>query len=455
MTELAIHPTPIPGLLVIELPVHGDNRGWFKENWQRAKMTELGLPDLGPVQNNISFNATTGTTRGLHAEPWDKYVSLATGRIFGAWADLREGPSFGTVFTIELTPERAVYVPRGVANGFQTLEADTAYTYLVNDHWSQEAQAQYTFVNLADPTLDIHWPIALENAEMSDKDKAHPQLADVVPMPPKKTLILGSRGQLGKALSRILPHAEATDRTELDITSDTLATDRNWAQYDTIINAAAYTDVDGAETAEGRRSAWKINVSAIVGLARIATEHGITLVNVSSDYVFDGVAESHDEDEDFAPLSVYGATKAAGDAVTATVPRHYIVRTSWVIGEGNNFIQTMRNLAERGISPTVVDDQIGSLTSAEDLADAIVALLHSDAAYGTYNVTSDTGPESWADIAKRVFVDAGRDAHDVTPVTTAEYFAGKEGVAVRPTNSGLPLAKIADATNWSPKHPPR
>lgn len=80
--ELKVTETNIPGLLVFDLPVHGDNRGWFKENWQRAKMMGLGLPDFGPVQNNISFNATKGVTRGIHAEPWDKYISIATGEIF-------------------------------------------------------------------------------------------------------------------------------------------------------------------------------------------------------------------------------------------------------------------------------------------------------------------------------------------------------------------------------------
>ncbi len=99
---LQVSTTPIPGLMVIDLPVHGDNRGWFKENWQREKMIAAGLPDFGPVQNNVSFNDAAGTTRGIHAEPWDKYVSVATGRIFGAWVDLRAGPTFGTVFTAEI-----------------------------------------------------------------------------------------------------------------------------------------------------------------------------------------------------------------------------------------------------------------------------------------------------------------------------------------------------------------
>lgn len=103
--ELKVTETNIPGLLVFDLPVHGDNRGWFKENWQRAKMTALGLPDFGPVQNNISYNATKGVTRGIHAEPWDKYISIAAGEIFGAWVDLRPGESFGHVFTTRLEPE--------------------------------------------------------------------------------------------------------------------------------------------------------------------------------------------------------------------------------------------------------------------------------------------------------------------------------------------------------------
>lgn len=179
MSELQVNHTDIPGLLLVDIPVHGDNRGWFKENWQREKMTALGVPDFGPVQNNISFNREIGTTRGIHAEPWDKYISLASGRIFGAWVDLREGDSFGRTVTAELDPGRAVFVPSGVGNSFQTLEENTAYSYLVNAHWSPNAQ--YTFLNLADETIAIDWPIDLTDAELSDKDRGHPRLADVTP----------------------------------------------------------------------------------------------------------------------------------------------------------------------------------------------------------------------------------------------------------------------------------
>lgn len=180
--QLAAHQTTIPGLMLFDIPVHGDNRGWFKENWQREKMLALGLPDLGPVQNNISFNRNAGTTRGIHAEPWDKFVSVATGSIFGAWVDLREGDGFGTLFTAVIDPASAIFVPRGVGNAFQTLEPDTAYTYLVNDHWSPEAE--YTFLNLADETVAVPWPIDLDSADVSEKDRRHPRLADVTPVAP-------------------------------------------------------------------------------------------------------------------------------------------------------------------------------------------------------------------------------------------------------------------------------
>ena len=444
---LAATETGIPGLVLWDLPVHGDSRGWFKENWQREKMTAAGLSDFGPVQNNISFNDAVGTTRGIHAEPWDKWVSVATGRIFGAWVDLREGPTFGAVFTAEIDPSRAIYVPRGVGNSYQTLEPDTAYTYLVNDHWSPDAA--YSFLNLADETVAIDWPIPLADVEISAKDLAHPRLADVQPIPAKKTLVVGAAGQLGLALQGALTGpVEYATRADLDLTGD-LSGARRWRDYGRIVNAAAYTAVDGAET--DRAGAWAGNVTAVAQLARIATENGITLVHVSSDYVFDGTASApYREDEPLAPLGVYGQTKAAADAIVSTVPRHYIVRTSWVIGEGKNFVRTMATLAERGINPSVVDDQIGRLTFTDDIARGIRHLLETDAAYGTYNLTGAGDAVSWADIAGAVYSLVGADRGRVTGVSTEAYFASADGpVAPRPRWSVLDLAKI-EATGFVP-----
>ncbi|MGP9538156.1 sugar nucleotide-binding protein [Brachybacterium sp. AOP43-C2-M15] len=459
MTELAVRTTPIPGLLVIDLPVHGDARGWFKENWQRQKMVSAGLPDLGPVQNNISFNQAVGVTRGIHAEPWDKYISVATGRVFGAWVDLREGPSFGTAYWQEITPEVAIYVPRGVGNAFQTLEAPAAYTYLVNDHWSEVAQAQYTFLDLADGTAAIPWPIPLDQAELSAKDAAHPRLAEVTPVPPRRTLVVGANGQLGRALA-----ARWADRSDVDLVgrelvdiADPDSVDAvDFSRYGTIVNAAAHTAVDAAETPEGRRAAWAVNVTGVGRLVEAARAQRAVLVHVSSDYVFDGTAPLHDETEPPSPLGVYGQTKAAGDQLVATLPDHYIVRTSWVIGEGANFVDTMAGLARRGVDPSVVDDQIGRLTFTEDLAAGIDHLLAARPAPGTYNLTNEGEPLSWARIAAEVFSLTGHDPSRITPVPTAEFYAAQgtaEGdgtVAPRPRSSVLDLAAI-EATGFTPR----
>lgn len=448
MAELSVRETAIPGLLILELPLHGDARGWFKENWQRAKMTELGLPDFGPVQNNMSFNATAGSTRGLHAEPWDKLISLAHGRIFGAWVDLRPGATFGTAVTLELGTDKAVFVPRGVANGYQALEPDTVYSYLVNDHWSPEARGSYTYLNLADPSVAIPWPIPLTEAEISAADQAHPTLDAVTPMAPKRTVVVGASGQLGQALMRQWPDAVPLRRPDFDLSDPATFASVSWSQVGLIINASAYTAVDAAETAEGRREAWRVNVTGVGRLVDVARTHRIPFVHVSSDYVFDGTNESHTEDEPLSPLGVYGQTKAAGDALVTTLPRHWVVRTSWVIGDGNNFVRTMASLAERGVSPSVVGDQYGRLSFTTDLAAGIVHLVGTDAPSGTYNLTNGGPTMSWADIAKRVFELRGRSAGDVTEVTTAEYFAGK-AMAPRPVHSTLDLTKLA-TTGFTP-----
>ncbi|MGZ4494772.1 MAG: sugar nucleotide-binding protein [Nocardioides sp.] len=450
MTEpLRVEESSIPGLLVVHLPLHGDGRGWFKENWQREKMTGLGLPDFGPVQNNVSFNASVAVTRGLHAEPWDKYVSVATGRIFGAWVDLRQGATFGRVFTLELGPETAVFVPRGVANGFQTLAPSTAYTYLVNDHWSASAREKYTFVNAADPALGIAWPHDLASAELSQADRDHPPLAEVTPFAPLRTAVLGATGQVGQAFLAAHSEADGFARDRLDLGSAAGWDELPWGDYDVIVNAAAYTAVDTAETPDGRRLAWAANVEGVGRLVDRARCHRATLVHVSSDYVFDGERDDHPEDEPFSPLGVYGQTKAAGDALVAGWERHYVLRTSWVIGAGGNFVRTMARLADQGVSPAVVDDQTGRLTFADDLVDAARHLLAVGAPYGTYNVTGGGPLMSWADIAALVFEARGRSASDVRRVSTEEYGVGKE-LAPRPRRSGLALAKV-ESTGWVPR----
>ena len=272
--DLSVAETGIGGLKVVDLAVHGDSRGWFKENWQRAKMTALGIPDLKVVQNNVSYNDSRGVTRGIHAEPWDKFISVARGSVFGA-----------------------------------------------------------------------------------------------------------------------------------------------------------YTAVDRAETPEGRAIAWKANATGPALLARTCAEHGITLVHVSSDYVFDGTAEVHTEDEPFSPLSAYGQTKAAGDIAVAGCPRHYIMRSSWVIGEGHNFVKAMKGLSDRVADPedklaqvTVVDDQLRRLTFTRDMAAAIFHVLGTHAPTGTTTTPaparSGPGPTSPAPSSRPPTATATRWSPSASPTTT-------------------------------------
>ncbi len=268
------------------------------------------------------------------------------------------------------------------------------------------------------------------------------------PIDDSKVFIVGAKGQLGTALRAQYPRAQSADIDELDITQRDSVLGFDWSGISIILNAAAFTNVDGAETAEGRVAAWKVNAVAVASLAEVARQHGITLVHVSTDYVFDGTKDPHTEDEAFAPLSVYGASKAAGDLLAASVPKHYILRTCWVIGEGNNFVRTMLGVAQKGISPTVVADQIGRLTFTGELVRAIDHLLSKDATPGTYNVSNDGDPVSWADITRRIFDLADHKDLIVTDTTTAKYFADKDGIAPRPLHSTMDLAKI-HATGFS------
>jgi dTDP-4-dehydrorhamnose reductase len=260
-----------------------------------------------------------------------------------------------------------------------------------------------------------------------------------------RAVILGAGGQVGRALSAALPDATALTRGEFDI-ADAARANINWAAYDTVVNAAAFTDVDGAETREGRVAAWRANAVGPGALARIAEDHGLTLVHLSTEYVFDGWAERpYREDAPVAPLSAYGASKAAGDLAVTAVERHYLVRPTWVVGEGRNFVRTMLALAARGVEPTVVTDQIGRPTFAADLAAAIEHLLTTGARYGSYHVTGGGEPASWAEVARAVYGLAGHGDLRVTGTSTGAYFADKPDAARRPLNCVLDLTRAAEA----------
>ncbi len=265
------------------------------------------------------------------------------------------------------------------------------------------------------------------------------------------TVVVGANGQLGRALRRQLPGAVALDRGALDVSDADAVRNHDWSGVDAVVNAAAWTAVDAAENPANLSAVRAANTDAVGHLAGAAKHHGFTLVHVSTEYVFDGRHPGPiPEDLRPSPVSVYGQSKADGDRHAVALERHYLVRTTWVVGEGNNFVRTMASLADRGVQPAVVADQIGRPTFTRDLAGGIAHLLATGAPFGTYNLTNDGDPVSWADLAAAVYVACGRPADDVRRVSTAEYFADKPGAAPRPMNGVLELTKIT-GTGFQPR----
>jgi dTDP-4-dehydrorhamnose reductase len=235
-------------------------------------------------------------------------------------------------------------------------------------------------------------------------------------------LIAGAGGMLGHDLRAALAGREvrALGRAELDITDAASVADAVHG-VDVVINAAAYTAVDDAESHE--HDAYAINATGAGNLARAAAGIGARLVQISTDYVFHGDATTpYPEDAPLDPLGAYGRTKAAGERLVREAhPGAYIVRTAWLYGEhGGSFPRTMLRLASERDTVSVVTDQLGQPTWTHDLASAIVALLDADAPAGVYHGTN-SGAASWFDLARATFELAGLDPERVLPTDSSAF----------------------------------
>lgn len=236
-------------------------------------------------------------------------------------------------------------------------------------------------------------------------------------------LITGAGGMLGTDLQRVLQGRDvsALTRTELDIT-DPDAVAAAVAGHDVVFNAAAYTNVDGAESDEA--TATSINGDGVGNLARAAAASGAFLVQYSTDYVFDGAASTpYPEDAPIAPVSAYGRSKAHGERVALELNpgRTAIIRTAWTYGEhGPNFAKTMLRLATERDELTVVTDQVGQPTWTLDLAKQSVALLDANGPAGIYHGTN-TGQASWWEFARAIFESAGLDPDRVKPTDSTQF----------------------------------
>lgn len=259
-----------------------------------------------------------------------------------------------------------------------------------------------------------------------------------------KVLVTGAAGQLGfdvlKELNKRNIEAIPADKAEFDLT-DAAQTAAFVAAHrpDAVIHCAAYTAVDKAEEEEALCR--EINAGGTKNLVDACRGLDVKFVYISTDYVFDGTKElPYEVDDPIRPLSVYGTTKAEGEAaVRHGIEKHFIVRTSWVFGQnGSNFVKTMLRLSKERDEVKVVCDQVGSPTYTPDLARLLCDLLDSDK-YGTYFATNE-GFCSWAEFAAEIMRQSGSQTK-IVPIPSAEY----PTKAVRPLNSRLSKQALRDA----------
>ncbi len=260
----------------------------------------------------------------------------------------------------------------------------------------------------------------------------------------RRALVTGASGMLAHDLVPALRGAgwvvTPMDRADLDVT-DPAQCIAAVEGHDLVVNTAAYTAVDAAETDEP--AAFSVNAVGAANIARASARGGARLVQVSTDYVFDGTAtEPYAVDHPVAPRSAYGRTKVAGEwAVRALCAESWVVRTAWLYGTGGpNFVSTMLRLASERETVSVVDDQVGQPTWTADLADLIVRMVAADAPFGIHHGTSG-GQTTWFGLARAAFELHGLDPDRVLPTTTDAF----PRPARRPAYSLLSHTSLSEA----------
>lgn len=266
-----------------------------------------------------------------------------------------------------------------------------------------------------------------------------------------KILITGANGQLGRAVTKMYNLISKddlllTDHSQLDITSlDKVYKFVTENRPNTIINCAAHTKVDLCEEEED--SAFRINSIGPKNLAQAAYSIGAEIVQISTDYVFDGTAKKPLKEFDITnPMTVYGKSKLQGENFVRSLnPRHYIIRTAWLYGDGNNFVQTMLKLSETKSELKVVSDQFGTPTSTDDVSNIIFKLVN-EKNYGTFHGTCN-GDATWYDFAFEIFKQKGITI-DLIPCKTEEF----PRPAKRPAYSVLDNYMLRQTTGDTARH---
>jgi dTDP-4-dehydrorhamnose reductase len=260
-----------------------------------------------------------------------------------------------------------------------------------------------------------------------------------------KILVTGGNGQLGRAFRAIKGEfydIHCLDIDQLDFTNSQEVEDViNRIEPDVVIHAGAYTDVEKAES--DILNTLKINVTGTQRIAEICTKNNIEMVYISTDYIFDGEKDNPYKESDSAnPLNIYGLSKLHGeDAVKYFCSKYFIVRTSWLFGRGNNFVQSLLNLTNTQKSIKVVNDQTGSPTYAPDLARAILLVIKLGE-YGTYHITN-SGSCTWYEYAQEIIRITNNDV-ELIPINTEEF----NQIAKRPKYSVLDNSKLKDTIGY-------
>jgi dTDP-4-dehydrorhamnose reductase len=262
----------------------------------------------------------------------------------------------------------------------------------------------------------------------------------------KLILILGAKGMLGSELSVVFEDLQPIcwDIDDLDITNEDVVQKRiREISPSVIINASAYTNVDGAE--DKQDIANRINGTAVGHLAKTARTIGAKLIHYSTDYVFNGENESGYKENDITdPLNAYGRSKLLGEqAVKNICEEYYIIRTSWLFGKkGKNFVDTMINIGKEKREVEVVDDQFGKPTYAVDLAERTRELIENKMTFGIYHITNE-GQTSWFDFAKKIY-EVSEMKVSVTPVSSEQF----SRPAKRANYSSLINTKMPSSREW-------
>lgn len=260
-----------------------------------------------------------------------------------------------------------------------------------------------------------------------------------------ETLILGARGMLGSELCNVFPSSVKWDMQELDITDEKAVKEKITAlKPKLIINAAAYTDVDGAEKDE--EIAFKVNAHAVGYIAKACKKIKAELVHFSTDYVFDGTEKGYDEKTVKNPINVYGKSKSFGEEFLFQIlNKYYLIRTSWLFGKnGKNFVDTILKLAKEKKEISIVNDQIGSPTYAKDLAFKVKEVITKPR--GIYHVTNN-GTCSWFEFAQEIVKIKGIDVK-VNPITSEQWEKSHQETVKRPRCSILLNTKLLKMRHW-------